>query len=91
MFTLWIVWSALTLFVISLALIRRFTARKEDDLVHLSGSADAVISQQFEVASKLDKIDHWGKLLTVVDVAFGVVLFAITLYMTWQNSLALEK
>ena len=91
MFTLWVVWSALTLFVISLALIRRFTARKEDDLVHLSGSADAVISQQFEVASKLDKIDHWGKLLTVVDVAFGVVLFAITLYMTWQNSLALEK
>ena len=91
MFTLWIVWSALTLFVISLALIRKFTARREDDLVHLSGAAETAISQQVMVATKLDKIDHWGKLLTVVDVAFGVVLFAITLYITWQNSIALEK
>lgn len=91
MFTLWIVWSALTLFVISLAVIRKYTARNEDDLVHLSGSVDSTISQQFTVASKLDKIDHWGKLLTVVDVAFGFVLLVITLYITWQSSLTLEK
>ena len=91
MYTLWIVWSALTLFVISLALVRKFTARREDDLVHLSGAAESAISQQFTVANKLDKIDHWGKLLTAVDVAFGLVLFAITLYTTWQNSVALEK
>ncbi len=91
MFTLWIVWSALTLFVISLALIRKFTARNEDDLVHLSGSVESTISNQYAVATKLDKIDHWGKLLTVVDVAFGIVLFAVTLYITWQNSLVLEK
>lgn len=91
MFTLWIVWAALTLFVIYLAIVRKFTARREDDLVHLTGSPEAVISQQFEVANKLDKIDHWGKLLTVVDVVFGVALAVVTLYMTWQNSLALEK
>lgn len=91
MFTLWIVWSALTLFVVSLAVFRRIAARKEDDLVHLSGAADRAISQQVSVANTLNKIDHWGKLLTVVDVAFGFVLFAVTLYVTWQNSLALEK
>jgi hypothetical protein len=91
MFTLWIVWSALTLFVISLAVIRKYTARNEDDLVHLSGTVDPTISQQFTVASKLDKIDHWGKLLTVVDLVFGFVLFVITCYMTWQNSMMLEK
>ena len=91
MFTLWIVWAALTLFVISLAIIRKFTARNEDDLVHLSGAADQVITQQLTVANRLDSIDHWGKLLTVVDVVFGFALFAITLYITWQHSLALEK
>jgi len=91
MFTLWILWSALTLFVISLAVFRKFASRREDDLVHLSGSADVAIHQQVEVANKLDKIDHWGKLLTVVDVVFGVVLLAVTLYITWQNSIALEK
>jgi len=26
-----------------------------------------------------------------VDVAFGIVLFAVTLYITWQNRLAREK
>jgi hypothetical protein len=91
MLTLWIVWAALTLFVISLAVVRRFTARKEDDLVHLTGNPEATISQQFTVANKLDKIDHWGKLLTVVDVVFGFALVAITLYSTWSHSLALEK
>ncbi|HYL34385.1 MAG TPA: hypothetical protein VEV17_00580 [Bryobacteraceae bacterium] len=91
MFTLWIVWSALTLFVISLAVFRKFTARREDDLVHLTGEADPVISQQFDVAEKLDKIDHWGKTLTVIDIAFGIVLAAISMYITWQQSLALEK
>lgn len=91
MFTLWILWSVLTLFVISLALFRRFTARREDDLVHLSGVPEGAISQQFEVANKLDKIDYWGKLLTVVDVGLGVVLLGISLYITWQHSIALEK
>ncbi len=91
MFTLWIVWAALTLFVISLAIVRKFTARNEDDLVHLSGTADAVISQQFEVANKLDKIDTWGKRLTVVDAVFGFVLVVVSLYFTWQNSVALDK
>ena len=91
MFTLWIVWSALALFVISLAVVRRFTARNEDDLVHLSGGADAAISKQVVVADKLDKIDYWGKLLTVVVAVSGLALFAITLYITWQNSLAMEK
>ena len=91
MFTLWMVWAALTLFVISLAVIRKFTARNEDDLVHLASGNDQVLSHQFAVANKLDKIDHWGKLLTVVDVAFGFVLVLLTLYITWQNSLTLEK
>jgi hypothetical protein len=91
MFTLWIVWAALTLFVITLAVVRKFTARNEDDLVHLSGAADAVISQQFQVANKLDKIDTWGKRLTVVDAVFGFVLVVVSLYFTWQNSVALDK
>ncbi|HLG98371.1 MAG TPA: hypothetical protein VKX49_18790 [Bryobacteraceae bacterium] len=91
MFTLWMVWIALTLFVISLALVRKYAAREEDDLVHLTGVADAVITHQTEVAHKLDKIDRWGKLLTVADLVFGFVLLAISMYTTWQNSLALDK
>jgi hypothetical protein len=90
-FTLWIVWVVLTVFVISLALIRKFTARNEDDLVHLSGSPEPVIEKQFTVARQLDTIDHWGKLLTVVDVVFGFALVAVTLFSTWQHTLTLER
>lgn len=85
MFTLWMVWAALTLFVIALALVRKFTSMKEDDIVHLSGP-EAALSQQVTVARKLDVIDHWGKLLTAADVAFGVVLLVISLYNTWQHT-----
>jgi len=91
MFTLWIVWVVLTLFVISLALIRKFTARNEDDLLHLSGSPEQVIAKQFTVAHQLDTIDHWGKLLTVTDVVFGFALVAVTLYSTWQHSLTFDR
>jgi len=90
MFALWILWSALTLFVITLAVVRKIRSRKEDDFVHLTGS-EAAIPGQLALADSLDKIDHWGKLLTVVDVVFGVILLAITFYITWQQSLALDK
>jgi hypothetical protein len=90
MFTLWIVWAALAIFVIALALIRKFASMKEDDIVHLSGP-EAAISQQVTVARKLDKIDYWGKLLTVVVSVFGVVLAVVTVYNAWQASIAIEK
>ena len=90
MFTLWIVWAALTVFVIALALMRKVASMKEDDIVHLSGP-EAAISQQVTVATKLDKIDHWGKLLTIADVVFGVVLAVVTLYNTYQQGFALDK
>jgi len=91
MLFLWIVWGALTLFVISLALIRKFTARNEDDLVHLSGGAEPVIAQQIAVAGKLAKIDRWGKVLTIADVAFGIVLVVTMFVLTYVRSVALEK
>jgi hypothetical protein len=88
MLALWIVWAALTLFVIGLAIARKITARNEDDLVHLAGGAERAISQQISVAQKLDWYDRWGKTLTVVDGVFGLVLVAIMLYMAWRDSLA---
>ena len=89
MLALWIVWAILTLFVIGLAIARKFAARNEDDLIHLAGGADQAISQQVSVAQKLEWFDHWGKTLTVVDGVFAFVLAAITLYMAWKESLTM--
>lgn len=87
MLTLWIAWSVLTIAVIMLAMFRKFSARNEDAYVHLADSEAPVISEQAMVARKLDKIDYWGKTLTVVDIAFLAVLLGIVLYNAWRSSL----
>lgn len=91
MLALWIIWAALTLFVIGLALARKFAARNEDDLVHLANGAERAITQQVAVAQKLEWFDHWGKTLTIADGIFGLVLVTIMLYSAYQQSLAVVK
>ncbi len=91
MLALWIIWTVLTLTVIGLAIARKFTARNEDDLVHLGGGAERAISQQVSVAQKLEWFDHWGKTLTVLDGLFAFVLLAIMLVMAWRDSLTVVK
>jgi hypothetical protein len=91
MLTLWIVWAVLTMVVITLALFRKFAARNEDAFVHLADSEAPVISEQATVARKLDKIDYWGKTLTIVDIAFLVVLLGIVFFNAWRSSLESMK
>jgi hypothetical protein len=90
MLTLWVTWALLTLVVITLALYRKFATRNEDAIVHLAEAEAPVISQQLTVAQKLEKIDFWGKTLTIVDVAFFAVLLAILCYNAWRNSLVMQ-
>ena len=88
MLALWIVWAVLTLFIIGLALYRKFESHvHEDDLVHLAEGEGKFIPNQVATARLLDRIDGWGKTLTVVDLVFGLVLVAIVLYNAWQQSL----
>lgn len=87
MLTLWIIWSVLTIAVITLAVFRKVSARNEDSYVHLADSETGIISEQVSVAGKLDRIDYWGKALTVVDLAFLAVLLGIVLYNAWRTSL----
>jgi hypothetical protein len=71
-----IVWVILAVAVIALALMRRTVASHEDDIVHLSGgeAAAKAAQHQIAVAQKLDKIDKWGKTLTIVLAATGILL-----------------
>ncbi len=91
MLTLWIVWALLTVAVIMLAIYRKFASRNEDAFVHLAESEAPVISQQVSVANKLEKIDYWGKTLTVLDVAFFVVLVLVICYNAWRSSLQMTQ
>ncbi len=68
--------------VIVMIFWRQSVARQEDDTLHVLHGA---LSQQTTVAAKLEKIDKWGKTLTAVAIALGLILGAIFLYQTWTQ------
>ena len=75
--------AVLLLTVIVLYVWRRAVARQEDDSLHVLADA-AVIPQQVAVAHKLEIIDRWGKLLTVVTGLYVIVIGAIYVYQQWM-------
>ncbi len=73
-------WAALALIVLALALARYLVSFREDDNIHLSTSERGLITQQNAIFGKLDAIDRWGKTLTIVALAGGLLLAGIYLY-----------
>jgi len=69
--------------VVALFIWRQSIARKEDDTVHV---LHGELSEQTVVAAKLDKIDKWGKMATVVTVILGLLVGAGYLYQFWNSS-----
>jgi hypothetical protein len=73
-------WVALALTVIVLLVLRKRTARNEDDSLHVFDGGDA---RQSAVVHQLENIDKWGKILTVIALVYGVILGAAFLYQAW--------
>jgi len=81
-----VLWAALALTVIGLIIYRRFVAAGEDDMIHVSSdAAGASASHQASVSQRLDLIDKWGKMLTMVVVAYGVALGGVYVYQSWMS------
>ena len=76
---------ALVLVVLALALARKIVAKHEDDTLHLSGSS-AAITNQISVAHRLDAIDRWGQVLTVVAVLYVLAIVALYSYQHWVRA-----
>ena len=76
-------WAVLATIVIGLAVYRSVVARKEDDYLHVNTD---VASQQRAVATKLEHIERWGKLLTIVVALYALVLLGMFLYNGWVDS-----
>lgn len=78
-----IVWGVLALIVIFLAFWRRHVASQEDDTLHVTGP-ETVLSQQMTVARKLELIDKWGKVLTVILAITGLILAVLYGMYIWE-------
>jgi hypothetical protein len=82
-----ILWILLGLTVLTLFVWRKTVASKEDDNLHImDGSSAAKNVEQEKVAEKLNVIDKWGKIVTVVAVVYGVILGGLYAYQSWIQS-----
>ncbi len=79
-----ICWGILATAILVLAFYRKSLSDKEDDVLHVGSSSARV--DQVALAKKLDKIDHWGKILTVVAIIAGLLLFVLYLYNGWRQT-----
>jgi hypothetical protein len=81
-------WGLLGVTVLALFVWRKTVSRREDDNLHIIGGASVRKSAvQTVVAQELDLIDKWGKIATIVTVAYGVILGGLYMWMSWlQNS-----
>lgn len=75
-------WAVLASVVAGLAFYRRIVTRNEDDYLHVDAAATA---QQQAMAKKLESIDKWGKLLTIVAGIWGMLLVGLILYNQWTQ------
>ena len=76
-----VVWALLAIVVLGLIVYRKLVSSKEEETLHLGDAAEA--SHQAVIARKLDWIDKWGKLLTVVALVYGLLLASAYTYHVW--------
>ena len=72
-----VLWAMLAAGVLALFIWRKIVASNEDDTLHVLHGA---LAPQTAVAQKLDVIDKWGKILTVITVVSGLLIAAAYVY-----------
>jgi hypothetical protein len=69
--------------VIALIVVRKLVAANEDDTLHVMDGDAAMVPRQRQIAHRLEVIDRWGKLFTILTVVVGVVVGGICVYQNW--------
>jgi hypothetical protein len=75
----------LLLAVIAMIVWRKVISSREDDTIHVLEDS-AMVPSQVAVAQKLEVIDKWGKLLTIVAIVYVVAVGALYLYQVWMRA-----
>ena len=84
-FTPWmILWAAMALAVLVMAGYRKIVSVREDETLHLVNPSES--ARQVAIFHKLERIDKWGKLLTVVAAIYGLLLAIAYTYQTWVQA-----
>ncbi len=88
LFPFFVLWCVLALIVLAMMIWRRAVSTHEDTVVHVMADAPA-LSEQVNIARKLETIDKWGKMITAVTVIYGLALGGLYIWQTWvRNSMS---
>jgi len=79
-----VLWGVLAVGVAVLIVWRKIVDRDEDDTLHVLHSE--AVPRQAAVAQKLETIDKWGKIVTIVTVVFGILIALLFVYQTWVQT-----
>lgn len=79
-------WIVLACAVLVLAVYRHRLSSHEDDTLHVSDAQASQITEQAVTAHRIEAIDRWGKLLTVIGAVYGLLLGAAYFYQYWVQS-----
>lgn len=71
--------------LLGLMLYRNSLVSHEDDSIHLTDREAGMISQQVNFSHKVEVLDRWVVVLTVLVVISGLLLFGYWAYMTWMS------
>jgi cell division protein FtsL len=78
-------WIVLGVVVGVLAIAHFRVAGREDASIHMLESTGEAEQQQV-MNQEISKIDHWGKILTLVLVVYGIILAGIYIYQSWVQT-----
>ena len=81
-----VLWAVMALVVLALIVVRKRISSGEDDTLHVMEGDARMIPHQVEMARKLEVVDRWGKILTVVTLIFGLIVGALWVYQGWVNA-----
>ncbi len=81
-----VIWAALGVVVLGLAIYRSTIAGREDDSLHMAAGEAVIVSEQQRLGKRIEHVELWGKILTALLVVYGLVLAGIYLYNQWLQS-----
>jgi hypothetical protein len=77
----WVIFAGIVLVL----LINRFLLTvHEDTSIHTHAAEQSLAERQAGIAHRLELIDYWGKLLTIVTLLYGLGIAGAYLYLAWQ-------
>ena len=81
-----VIWGALALVVLTLAVYRILLDHREENFIHLTGTEAGLVPVQRQLAGRIKTVSRWGETLTIVLAVYGLTLVAILGYHAWLQA-----